>query len=115
MEVYLALHDAITRLRATLPAEGPITDEAAETSERLVRLYCRKFAELPRAKVNEVVEGVWDTGKGVVKAGLIGTTALLGVSYGLPVLAGVALGAMVFTPKSAGEIVKAARDALAKP
>jgi hypothetical protein len=115
MEVYLALHDAIIRLRAILPAEGLVTDSEAETSERLVRLYCRKFAELPRAKVNEVVEGVWDTGKGVVKAGLVGTTALLGVSYGLPVLAGVALGAMVFAPKSAGEFVGAARAALPKP
>jgi hypothetical protein len=115
MRVYLSLYDAVTGLRATLPLSGPITDVQAEKSEKLLRLYADKFAELPVAKVDEVVEGTWEMGKGIVKAGLIGTTALLGMSYGLPVIAGIALGSMIFAPKSAGELIKAAREAVTKP
>jgi len=115
MRIYLTLHEAVRRLRHNLPALGPISDEQAQTSEKLVRLYMREFSELPRTKVDEIVEGTWDVGKGVIKAGLIGTTALLCTVYGLPAYAGVAIGAMVSARKDAGEIIKAAKDTLQKP
>ena len=115
MRIYLALYEAVTCLRATLPAQGPVTEAQAEKSEKLLRLYGRKFSELPVARVDEVVEGVWEAGKGVLKAGLIGTSALLGMSYGLPAYAGIVIGSMIFAPKSAADLIKAAKEALVKP
>lgn len=115
MRIYLSLYDAICGLRASLPITGPVSTEQAEQSERLLRLYMRKFVELPRARVDEVVEGFWSTGKGIMQAGLIGGTATLCVGYGLPAMAGVAIGTMIFAPKNAADLIKAAREALLKP
>jgi hypothetical protein len=112
IRVFLTLYDAICALRAQLPATAPVTEEQAEKSVSLVSLYTKKFAELPREKADEVVEGFWTAGRGAVQATLIGTTTLLGVSYGLPALAAVTIGTMVFAPKKAADLVKAAREAL---
>jgi hypothetical protein len=113
MRVYLVLFDAICQLRTNLPESGPVTVVQAERSEGLIRLYLNKFALLPRSRADEVVDGVWTTGRGVVQAGLIGSTTALAVAYGLPAMAGVAIGSMVFAPKSAVELIKAAREAIA--
>jgi len=110
--VFLAMHDAIQALRVKLPHEEPVTEGQAAASERLIRVYMRKFAELPHAKADEVVEGVWEGAKGTVKVGLIGATAVLGVAYGLPVGIATAVGAMVFAPKNAADLIKAAREAV---
>jgi hypothetical protein len=109
---FLALHDAIQTLRAKLPEAGPVTEGQAAASERLIRVYMSKFSELPHAKADEVVEGVWEGAKGMVKIGLIGATAVLGVSYGLPAGVATAVGAMIFAPKNAADLIKAAREAM---
>jgi hypothetical protein len=110
--VFLSLLEAICGLRKALPETGPVTEQDAAKSEKLMRVYANKFAELPLAKADEVVEGVWDTAKGTVQAGLILGTTGLALSYGLPALAGVTVGAMVFAPGRTADIVKAAKEAL---
>jgi hypothetical protein len=115
MRVYLALHDAVVGLRANLPATGPVTARNAEESERLIKLYLRKFGSLPREKVDDVINGVFEAGKGAIKVGLIGATSLLAVSYDLPVLAGVTVGSMVFAPKNSADLIRAAREAILSP
>ncbi|SPH16998.1 hypothetical protein DEA8626_00512 [Defluviimonas aquaemixtae] len=110
--VLLVLHSAITRLRATVPATGPVPTANAVEAEKLLRLYGRKLCELPRAKVDEVVEGVWGTATGATKVGLIlGSGALAGY-FGLPALGGMIAGSMVFAPKNAAEVIKAAKEYL---
>lgn len=113
ISIYLTLNDAICAFRESLPASGPVTEVQAAKSESLLRLYADKFRQLPFAKADEVVEGTWEVAKGGVKAGLIGGSALLAMSYGLPSMAGVTIGAMVFAPKNAVDLIKAAREALA--
>lgn len=115
MQVYLSLYDAVQSLRENLPLVGPVASEQAEQSIGTLQLYMQKFRELPRSKVDEVVEGAWGVGKGVVTAGLIGFTTALAVSYGLPVVAGVAIGSMAFAPKNAAELIKAAREVVLPP
>ncbi len=115
MRVFLALHEAVSGLRQNLPAAGPVTDQNAIESERLIRLYLRKFGALPREKADEVVNGVVQVGIGAIKIGLIGATSLLAVSYGLPALAGVTIGSMVFAPKNSADLIKAAREAILPP
>ena len=111
--IYLTLHDAICALRENLPASGPVSEGQAAKSESLLRLYADKFRQLPFAKADEVAEGTWEVAKGGVKAGLIGGSALLAMSYGLPAMAGVTIGTMIFAPKNAADLIKAAREALA--
>ena len=112
--VYLTLHAAITELRAQVPIKGKIEVTQAEKSERLLTLYWKEFAKLPRAKVGEVVEGAWETGKGICQVGLIGMSTYMGMQYQLPPMAGVTIGALCFAPKKAGDIIKHAKDALIK-
>lgn len=113
--VLLALHTAIGRLRLTVPERGPVSREDAATAEKLLRYYGDKFAELPRAKADEVVEGVWETGKGVISVGLVlGSGALAGY-FGLPALGGMVAGSMVFAPKNSADIIKAAKEFLTPP
>ena len=50
--------------------------------------------------------------RGVMQAGLIGASAAIAFSCGLPAMAGVAIGAMIFAPKHAADLIKAAREAL---
>ena len=45
-------------------------------------------------------------------AGLIGTSAAIAFSCGLPALAGSAIGAMILAPNNAADLIKAAREAL---
>ncbi|MFN3823645.1 MAG: hypothetical protein ACK4RN_06665 [Pseudorhodobacter sp.] len=110
--VFLALHEAVCGLRKALPETGPITEKDAAKSEKLMRVYAKRFAELPHAKADEVVEGVWDSAKGTVQAGLILGTTAMAMGFGLPALAGVTIGAVVFAPGRTADIVKAAKDAL---
>ena len=112
IRIFVTLYDAICALRRQLPATAPVTEEQAARSVSLVSLYANKFADLPRMKADEVVEGIWSTGRGAVQASLIGTTTLLGVSYGLPAIAALTIGAMVFAPKNAVDLIKAGREAL---
>ncbi len=113
--ILLALHSAISQLRLTVPELGPVPHDDAATAEKLLRYYANKFAELPRAKAGEVVEGVWETGKGVVSVGLIlGSGALAGY-FGLPALGGLVAGSMVFAPKNSADIIKAAKEFLTSP
>lgn len=112
LRIYVELYEAIRLLRSQLPEQGPVSEKAAEKSVSILTLYMTKFSELPRTKVNEIVEGVYSTGKGFVQLGLIGLTAKLGVSYGLPANACIAVGSMIFAPKNAAEIIKAAKEAL---
>ena len=104
------LYDAVTALRTRLPEVGEITVVQAQESEGIVRLYIERFRELPRTKVDEVVEGLWTTGKGALQAGLVGATAVLSMAYGLPATAGIAIGALAIAPKNAVEIIKAGRE-----
>jgi hypothetical protein len=118
ISIFLTLHEAICDLRQQLPEATPITDTQAEKSISLVRLYASKFATLPRDKAQEVVDGAWLALRGTCQVGLIGATTALGVAYGLPAIAGVAIGAMAFAPKNAENLIKAAREgigALPKP
>ena len=109
--VLLTLHAALTQLRATVPKEGDILEPQAEAAVTLLKLYGDKLRELPREKVDEVVEGLWDTGKGTVKVTLIlGSVAMAGL-FGLPSYIGVALGSMAFARKGAGKIIQ---DAMAR-
>jgi hypothetical protein len=112
IRILTTLYEAICALRDQLPEIGPVTEDQAKTSVSLVSLYGRKFADLPRTKVDEVIDGAWSTGRGILQAGLIGTTTIIGVAYGLPALAAVTIGAMVFAPKNAADLVKAARETL---
>ncbi|MDF1874103.1 hypothetical protein [Vannielia sp.] len=113
--VLVTLYDTVQALRSKLPEDGPVSDEDAETSEKLLRLYGKKFAQLPREKIGEVVEGVWETGKGAVQFGLIGGSAYLAALYGVPIAAGVSVAALCFAPKKAGQIISAAKEHLPKP
>lgn len=115
IRVYLILYEAICQLRSSLAAAGAVTVAQATRAESVVRLYLSKFKELPRAKADEVIDGFWTTGRGVIQAGLIGSTTALAVSYGLPAMAGVAIGSMIFAPKNAADLVKAAREAIVPP
>jgi hypothetical protein len=112
IHILITLYEAICALRDQLPETGPVTEEQAKKSVSLVRLYAGKVADLPRTKADEVIDGAWSTGRGIFQAGLIGTTTVIGVAYGLPALAGVTIGAMVFAPKNAADLVKAARETL---
>jgi hypothetical protein len=111
IRILITLYDAICALRAQLPETGPVTEEHAKKSVSLVKLYAGKFADLPHTKADELVDGVWSTGRGLIQAGLIGTTTVIGVAYGLPALAAVSIGAMVFAPRNAADLIKAAREA----
>lgn len=110
--VQLQLYEAIRELRAQIPEQGPVTEKAAEKSIGLLHLYFAKFQDLPRAKVDDVLEGVYQAGKSVVKLGLIGLSTALGVSYGLPAMGCLAVSAVVIDRKNATEILKAAREVL---
>ena len=115
ISVFVSLYEAICVLRQELPKTGDVTDAQAERSEGWLRIYASKFGSLPVAKADEVVEGLWATGRGIVQAGLIGTTTALAMAYGVPALAGVTIGAMIFAPKNAADLVKAAKEALTVP
>ena len=112
--IYITLHTAIEALREQLPTEGSVTDTQAEISERLLSLYARELAALPREKVGEVKEGIWKTSKGLCQFGLISGSTYLAMGYGLPPMAGVSVGALCFAPKKAGEIIKAAKEMVSK-
>lgn len=112
---YLAMYEAVRALKARVPLEAPTTHEAAAESERLVKFYWKKFKALSRAKADSVVEGVWQTGAGVVQLGLILASTSLAVSYGVPAFAAITTGALLIAPQRAGEIIRAAKDVLAKP
>ena len=47
-----------------------------------------------------------------MQAGLVGASAAIAFSCGLPALAGGTIGAMIFAPKNAADLIKAAREAL---
>lgn len=115
--VLLTLFETLQKLRATIPQEGPVGTEVAERSEGLLRLYARKFAELPREKVDEVKDGVWDSAKGAGRVSLIfASTALAGsLLPALPAHLAFAGAAMVFAPKQAGDLLKAAKELFAQP
>jgi len=110
----LSLNDTIEELRNVVPAQGEVTLEEAKKSERLLHVYAKKLADLPLARADEVVEGVWQTGKGFLRLGLLGVSAGLLASFGLPPVASVLAGSIVFAPKQMTDILRVARDALQK-
>ena len=112
ISVLLALHSAISRLRATVPVAGAVPVANAEEAEKILRFYGRKFASLPRAKADEVVESVWGTTKGLINVGLILGSGALAARFGLPPIGGIVAGSMVFAPKNAPDIIKAAKEYL---
>lgn len=114
VRTYITLYEAIAQMRTALPVSGPVTEKHAEKTEALWRVYAKKLRTLPREKVDEVAEGVWETGKGATQFGLIGGSAYLATQLGLPVISGVAVGALCFAPKKAGDIIKSAKDWLPK-
>jgi hypothetical protein len=69
---------------------------------------------LPRDKADGVVEAVWQTGAGIIQGGLIFGSTSLAVAYGLPAVAGVATGALLFAPDKAAAIINAARGSFPK-
>ena len=111
---YLTMFEAVQALRARLPESGPVSEEAAAESEKLVSLYWKKLKALPRSKADDVVEGVWQTATGTVQGAVILGSTGLAVSYGIPALAAFATGALVFAPNRASDILKAARETLPK-
>lgn len=114
IRIYVTLYEAIVQMRQAVPAAGAVTEPQAAQTEKLWRLYSRKMADLPRQKADEVVQGIWETGTGAVQFGLIGWSAYVAALLGLPVNAGVAVGALCFAPKKAGTIIKSAKDLLSK-
>lgn len=112
--VYLSLFDAVEGLQANLPKDGPVSEVQAEESIKLLKLYRDKLSELPKEKVDEVTEGVWDFGKGALQFGLIGAASTLAISYGMPQLGAVSVAAMCIAPKRAGDVIKVARESWIK-
>jgi hypothetical protein len=102
------LAEAVLQLRVAVPAEGPAREGQAKDVEGLARLYMKKLGELPRIKVDEVVEGIWSAGRGACQIGLIGCSATLMVALGLPALASVAAATLVIAPKLGSDAIKGA-------
>lgn len=102
------LAEAVLQMRAAVPAEGPAKESQARDVEGLARVYIKKLGELPRIKADEVVEGMWSAGKGACQVGLIGCSAALMVTLGLPALASVAAATLVFAPKLGSDAIKGA-------
>ncbi|SFN69934.1 hypothetical protein SAMN04487859_10771 [Roseovarius lutimaris] len=114
ISVFLTLYEAVERMQALLPNENPATTADAEEMEGLLRLYFDRFRGLCREKVDDVANGVWSTGAGVVQGGLILGSASLATTFGLPAMAGVAVGSLVFAPDRAGQIIKVAKETITK-
>lgn len=102
------LAEAVLQMRAAVPAEGPAKESQARDVEGLARVYMKKLGDLPRIKADEVVEGMWSAGKGACQVGLIGCSAALMVTLGLPALASVAAATLVFAPKLGSDAIKGA-------
>ncbi|MCA3485935.1 MAG: hypothetical protein IOD05_01225 [Rhodobacter sp.] len=102
------LAEAVLQMRAAVPAEGPAKESQARDVEGLARVYMKKLGDLPRIKADEVVEGMWSAGKGACQVGLIGCSAALMVTLGLPALASVAAATLVFVPKLGSDAIKGA-------
>ena len=115
ISVYLALYDSVCALRDNLPTAGPVTLEQAATSEGLLQLYWNKIKQLPREKADEVVEGIWSAGSNLFKVGLIGTSTVLAMSYGIRSDVAGAMAGLVFAPKNVGDLINAARGLASKP
>jgi hypothetical protein len=114
--VLVSLYEAIRALRARLPGpEEHVSQSDAEQSEKLLRLYGRKLAELPRTRVDEVIGSVWKSGGAAFQFGLVTGSAYLASLYGVPMQVSVPVAAVCFAPDKAGEIIKAARSTLGKP
>jgi len=114
ISVFLTLYEAVERMQALLPNENPATTADAEEMEGLLRLYFDRFRGLCREKVDDVANGVWSTGAGVLQGGLILGSASLATTFGLPAMAGVAVGSLVFAPDRAGQIIKVAKETTTK-
>jgi hypothetical protein len=102
------LAEAVSQMRAAVPADGPAREDQATEVEGLARLYMKNLGELPRIKADEVVEGIWSAGKGACQIGLIGCSATLMVAVGLPALASFAAATLVFAPKLGSDAIKEA-------
>ncbi|WP_425072611.1 hypothetical protein [Sagittula sp. S175] len=110
LHTFLVMYEALERMAPLIPVEGLPTVAEAEKIVGLGQLYRDKFAALPREKADEIVAAVWESGGAAVNMGMVfGTTVLLG-QIGVPQEVGVAVGALAFGRKQAGEIIKAAKD-----
>lgn len=110
--VLVSLHDAIEGLRRNLPSTGPVSEQNAEESVSLVRLYYNELSSLPREKVDAVKEGVWDATVATGQFGLVGALSGIGIYYGLPATAAMTAAAYCVAPQKAGEILAAAKELL---
>ncbi len=112
LRTLLTLFEAVGALRKTLPKDSVPSEQDAEKAHGLLTVYANKFRELPVAKADEIVGGVWEACKGTAQVSLImGSTALF-TQFGLPVMAGFAAGSMVFARQNAADLIKAAREAV---
>jgi hypothetical protein len=106
------LHTAVARLRDATPLVEVPTLEQAAVVGKLFHLYSQKVISLPRVKADEVVEGIWSTGKAIVQIGLILGTTKLAMQLGLNQQGAMAAATFVFARKSADDIIKAAGQLL---
>jgi hypothetical protein len=114
VQLLVTMYEALSGLRACVPEAGLPSEEITKEAIGLGQLYLSKFAALPRDKADDVVDGVWGTVANVGKATLVlGTTSVF-VQFGFPALAGVAVGTTIFAPKSAADVIKAAKEYLSK-
>ncbi len=110
MRLLVGIHETLSQLRQAVSRPEVIEQKQADEVVGLARLYWTKIQELPRGKVDEVVEGLWQAGKGATRIGLIGLSATLLTSMGLPAMAGVAAGTLVFGGRQTGDILKSAKE-----
>ena len=105
LAIFQNLADGIEALEVAVPLNRPPTAEDAEKIDGLLTVYANEFRKWPRDNANDMVDST-------VRVALVGMTAGLAVTFGAPILAGVAIGGIAFGGKKLAGAAKSLKDSV---
>ncbi|MFT5616691.1 MAG: hypothetical protein ACI8Q6_003997, partial [Granulosicoccus sp.] len=104
MDTFKAMRGAVAGLGELLPSLGPPAMEKAEEMAGLLQVFGREFRKWPRENAPDLVDSSY-------RVLLIGLTAGVMTTFGLPALASTAVAGIAFGGKKLVGIGKALKDA----